>query len=624
MKPALVAVSLAAGVGLMWLGTRAAGPAPRLTPGSAATASSRPPAAALAIRDVRVFDGERVLPRATVVVRDGRIKAVGPAAQVPADAELIDGAGRTLLPGLIDAHSHVWGDALERALAFGVTTELDMFTDATLAARLRREQAGAGAAGRADLFSAGTLVTAPGGHGTEYGVRIPTLARAEDADAFVAARVAEGSDYVKLVYDDGAAYGLRWPTLDFASLKAVAAAARARDRLAVVHVGAASSARAALDAGIDGLVHLFGDAAAAPDFARRAKQNGVFVIPTLTVIESLGGRPAAALADDPRLSPRFGPGERERLRAGFPLGHGRRPDPGIAARTVAALRAEGVPILAGTDAGNPGTVHGASLHRELELLVAAGLSPAEALAAATSATARAFRLGDRGRIAPGLRADLLLVEGDPTVDVLATRAIVRVIKGGVPHEPRTPVAAAGPRIEDGRVSDFEQPYENGLPASRFGAGWMGSTDQQMGGNSVVHLARVAGAEGSSGALGVRGRTAPGAPFLWAGAMFFPGREPMAPADLRAFGGVRFRVRGDGGHYVAMLFATALGTTPAAAPFEAGAEWREVTLRFADFGRYDGAGSGLDGNDVTGLLFSAGPEEREFAFEIDDVEFVKAP
>ena len=80
---------------------------------------------------------------------------------------------------------------------------------------------------------------------------------------------------------------------------------------------------------------------------------------------------------------------------------------------------------AGTDAPNSGTAHGASLHGELQLLVEAGLTPTEALAAATSAPAAAFHLTDRGRIAPGLRADLVLVEGDPTADILQTRAIVQ-------------------------------------------------------------------------------------------------------------------------------------------------------------------------------------------------------
>jgi imidazolonepropionase-like amidohydrolase len=100
--------------------------------------------------------------------------------------------------------------------------------------------------------------------------------------------------------------------------------------------------------------------------------------------------------------------------------------------SVARLHAAGVPILAGTDAPNPGTAHGPSLHGELELLVRAGLTPVEALRAATSTPARVFRLGDRGRIAPGMRADLVLVDGDPTSDVTATRRITRIWKNGFP------------------------------------------------------------------------------------------------------------------------------------------------------------------------------------------------
>jgi imidazolonepropionase-like amidohydrolase len=98
--------------------------------------------------------------------------------------------------------------------------------------------------------------------------------------------------------------------------------------------------------------------------------------------------------------------------------------------TVALLRGT-TALLAGTDAGNDGVTHGASLHRELELLVEAGLTPLEALRAATSAPAAAFEpIRDRGRVVVGARADLLLVEGDPTTDILATRDIVRVYKKG--------------------------------------------------------------------------------------------------------------------------------------------------------------------------------------------------
>ena len=101
---------------------------------------------------------------------------------------------------------------------------------------------------------------------------------------------------------------------------------------------------------------------------------------------------------------------------------------------VAALRRVGVPILAGTDAPVPGTAHGLSVHRELELLVQSGLTPLDALASATLEPARAFGFYDRGRIAEGLRADLILVNGDPTIDITATRDLFGIWKLGVRHQ----------------------------------------------------------------------------------------------------------------------------------------------------------------------------------------------
>src|SRR5690606_4236971 len=139
---------------------------------------------------------------------------------------------------------------------------------------------------------------------------------------------------------------------------------------------------------------------------------------------SFSGRSeGAALQADPRLAPMLTAEQKATLSAGVPG----MDQPGNrlerALQSVRDLHAAGVTILAGTDAPNPGTAHGASMHGELELLVEAGLSPAEALAAATSVPAKAFGLGDRGRIAPGLRADLVLVNGDPTQDITATRSI---------------------------------------------------------------------------------------------------------------------------------------------------------------------------------------------------------
>jgi imidazolonepropionase-like amidohydrolase len=398
---------------------------------SAAPARAEPPQGRpLLVRDVRVFDGERVLPRASVLVEGRRIAAVGPDLAAPPGAEVVDGAGGTLLPGLIDAHAHVLGRALVDEIMFGVTTALDMSTDVAWAAEKRAEQRAGGGLDRADLFSAGTLATVPGGHGTEYAA-IPTLTSPAEAPSFVQARIAEGSDFIKIVYDDGTSFGRRIPTLDRPTLKALVDAAHAAGKLAVVHIGSVGGARDAIEAGADGLVHLSPEAVLDPAVVALARARGTFVIPTLSLNESLCGvRTGASLLRDDRLAPYLREYAHTTLAKRFELRPPRPLDFALVLTSVARLQAAGVRVLAGTDAPNPGTAHGVSVHRELELLVRAGLSPVEALRAATSLPARAFRLPDRGRIAPGLRADLLLVGGDPTTDILATRDIRAVWKLG--------------------------------------------------------------------------------------------------------------------------------------------------------------------------------------------------
>jgi imidazolonepropionase-like amidohydrolase len=574
------------------------------------------PSGTFAVTGVRVFDGERVLARADVLVEDGRIAAVGPELELGAGVARVDGAGRTLLPGLVDAHVHAMGDGLEQALRFGVTTVLDMFADPAWAAGVRERQAADGNPGAADLLSAGFLATAPGGHGTQFGLAVPTLDAGTDADAWVAARLAEGSDYVKIVVEDGRTLGRELPTLSAAQVAALADAAHRRGILAVAHVGSGDEAAAVLDAGVDGLVHLFVDRAPDAGLARRAAAAGAFAVPTLTVLESLtGGGGGAALADDPRLAGRLTAAQRNGLRRTFPMhAHGGGAAGAALAHaleTVRLLHAAGVPILAGSDAPNPGTAHGASLHRELELLVQAGLTPAEALAAATSAPARAFRLADRGRIAPGLRADLVLVDGDPTADVTATRALVAVWKRGeaaalaAPAETpegERPVVAAGP------VSDFGDGTGARLGP---GSGWVASTDQRMGGASTVELAT------DGGALEIAGEIRPGFPFPWAGAMMFTGPRPMAPVDLRAARGIALRARGGAGTGTlrVFVFSAELGPAPAVLSFELGEAWRRYEVPFADFG--------VDGSAVSAFLVSGGAEPGPFRLWIDDVELPPA-
>jgi imidazolonepropionase-like amidohydrolase len=568
---------------------------------------------AFVITDVRVFDGERTTARTNLLVRDGAIVSVG--SDVPAGVEVIPGDGRTLLPGFIDSHAHAFGDALERALLFGVTTELDMFTAHAFAAAQRAEQQKPGGAlRRADIYSAGTLVTAPKGHGTEYGIPIPTLASAADAPAFIDARIAEGSDYIKIIYDDGRVYGLSFATIDREVLGAAIAAAKALGKLSVVHIGSRQGAEDAIAAGASGLVHIYGDAPTDAAFVQRVLAARAFVTPTLSVSESAAGVPSgASIAKDPRLVPFITSQERVALGGSFPRLPNSKQNFDYSLAATKMLHEAGVPILAGTDAPNPGTAHGVSIHRELELLVRAGLSAEAALAAATSVPARAYSLKDRGRIAPGLRADLLLVAGDPTRDITATRDIVAIWKRGARVDrPKAPTETAAP--DAATTTGLVSAFDGGEPKAEFGAGWQISTDTMMGGKSEAAMTVIkGGANGTTGALEVSGTIAAGAPFPWAGAMFFPASTPMTPVNLSKFKELVFWARSDGGEHRVMVFATRLGNIPAQRAFTPGPEWREFVMPLASF-------SGIDGSDLRGVLFSAGSKPGPFRFAIDEVRF----
>jgi imidazolonepropionase-like amidohydrolase len=210
-------------------------------------------------------------------------------------------------------------------------------------------------------------------------------------------------------------------------MAAVIEAAHRRGKRTVVHVLKLSDARDALEVSVDGLAHLFVDQLPDPSFVQLAAASRIFAIPTLSVLEGLCGvADQVSLLNDLQLSSYLSSADRGLLQrqSSYRFGNYR-----VAEETVRQLKAAGVPILAGTDVPFGG-VHGLSMHHELELLVRAGLTPLEALAAATSVPARIFDLADRGRIVAGLRADLLLAEGDPTSDIRATRAITGVWKRG--------------------------------------------------------------------------------------------------------------------------------------------------------------------------------------------------
>ncbi len=398
------------------------------------------------IQDVRVFDGTRVSEHLQVVVQSGRIARIG-RGRAPAGLPVISGAGKTLLPGLIDAHAHVGSEgALRSALRFGVTTELDMLTSIAFARTQQPRRDSLNRTDLADLYSAGSPVTSPRGLGTEFGIPFPTLDAGANAAAFVRDRIAEGSDYIKILYEPQAPL---FTTISQETLREVVAAAHAQGVLAVVHISSLIGARDAVAAGADGLAHVFSDTLIDEAFAKEIARKGVFVTGTLSIFGAFQGSGLGpALIADPRIAPYLTEGQRTTLSS-----RGPGPDHAMAPylvrfnldraiENVRRLHRAGVRVLAGTDAPNL-TSHGASLHGELQLLTLAGFTPLEALVAATSAPAEAFRLVGRGRIVPGAIADLVLVDGNPLADITASRAIVRIFKNGF-EVPRPRVGTATP------------------------------------------------------------------------------------------------------------------------------------------------------------------------------------
>ena len=382
------------------------------------------------VTNARVFDGKMLYTNTDVIVRDGRIASLG-SSSISEDIPHINAAGETLLPGLIDAHAHTQEvGQLEESLRFGITTVLDMGTFPPYEIPLR--EAAATRADVADFRSAGILATAPGGHGTEFGIEIPTVAGVEEAVDFVRQRSQENVDYLKIVMNGVRAARSGMPTLGEDTVRALVNSGHEAGLMVLAHVESQEDVRLAISAGIDGLVHHWRDSGAQPELAELLESNDVFVMPTLTAIDGLLGLGPQALLQDERVVPYLSDLAYRELTKELPT-----PPPGISTitanqATTSLIRA-GVQLLAGSDAftGNPRIVHGASLHRLLELFVDAGLSPIEALRTATSNVAEAFGLSDRGRIQPGFRADLVLVRGDPTEDITVTRDISRVWKAGI-------------------------------------------------------------------------------------------------------------------------------------------------------------------------------------------------
>jgi imidazolonepropionase-like amidohydrolase len=430
-----------------------------------ARALRRVPGKPVVIEHARVFDAATMTmrPATTVVFNERRIVAVGPdgTVPIPAGAERIDAAGRALLPGLWDMHTHPDLDSGPLFLAAGVTSIRDMAAEPDKPAVLRPFETGEAIGPR--VVYAGIV----DGGGPFHGPTKVLVSNADEARKAVQAMHGAGFGLVKI-----------YSSLDPALVPAIAAEAHASGMRVGGHIPAFMTAEQAVRAGYDEIQHMnmlflnflydkvqdtrtparftaVAENAASIDpqsprvqeFLRLLAQRHVTVDPTLSTFESLFldrpgvvGPGMVAVAD--RMPPQV---RRSLLEGGLPVPAGSEAKYAAALpqmqRMLLALRAAGVPFVAGTD-GMPGF----TLPRELELYVAAGIPPAEVLRIATLDAARHVgRDAELGSIAPGKLADMILVDGDPSRDIGDVRRVRLVVKDGALFDPDALCRALGIR-----------------------------------------------------------------------------------------------------------------------------------------------------------------------------------
>ncbi|KAL9091434.1 MAG: hypothetical protein Q9165_004820 [Trypethelium subeluteriae] len=361
------------------------------------------------ISNVHIFDGTSLYPeQQTVTLENGVIASIEPASNATANAEpgdIINGIGQTLMPGLIDCHVHLpafpkdhQGDVgrLQSLARAGVTTALDMgWMTPTEVTELR----GSTQQPLTDIRFAGLFATASGSRHSGFHVPHSTgflVDSEEEAVRFVKDRVEEGADYVKIVADV--------PGPSQAVINKLVQEARKAGKLTIAHAARLAAYNMAREGGVDILTHAPLDVAVSEADAAKMKTEGLVVVPTLIMDQTLANSYAI-----PGLSYE------------------------AAKKSVSHMHHAGVTILTGTDANGSRLApvqHGPAMWQECELLVDSGLSTREVLQAATSLAAGHFRLHDRGVIRAGKRADLILVEGNPLDDIQALKALKGVWIGG--------------------------------------------------------------------------------------------------------------------------------------------------------------------------------------------------
>jgi imidazolonepropionase-like amidohydrolase len=585
-----------------------------------------------------IVDGTGKPPqRADLLIRGERIAAIGEHLEAPPGATTVDASGMALLPGLFDVHTHLpyatagrlsadWPKNLKAYLYCGVTSVADFGTYPETFEPMRRLiRTGAIPGPRLSLAA---RITTPGGHGAEGGrsdIFSLEVLTPREARAAVRRVVPYHPDAIK-VFTDGWRYGsaVDMTSMEEATLAALVEEAHANGIPVLTHTVTLERAKIAARAKVDVIAHGVGDQFVDDELARLMKASGTWYASTLAVFERKARGTIPPLVEA-TLEP-------QALAAQRGLAAVATISPALTRRwtnlmhNVAALRGAGVAFAAGTDAGMPGTHHGYASVHELELLVQGGLTPLEAIAAATGNSARALRVDkERGTVEPGKLADIVLVDGRPWERIADIEKVRRVFLGGreidrerlrreIATDDPTPLApvAAAERIDDFESADGRSPA---------GALWVNSTD---GGHdrSRMSFTRTLRAPGNHAITAIVRMAEKEHPYARLDLPLTPGA--VVPADAHAFQGVEFETRGEGQYTLVVQTQAVRNGDQFSAAFQAGGGWTKVRIPFASLRQARAAGKlPFPASALLSLSFEiARPAGKSGWLELDNLRFYK--
>ncbi|MFN0111223.1 MAG: amidohydrolase family protein, partial [Blastocatellia bacterium] len=486
----------------------------------------------------------------------------------------------------------------------------------------------------APRISFAARISTPGGHGAEGGrgdIFSLEVSSAREARAASRRVLSYQPDVIK-AFTDGWRYGAApdMTSMNEETLTALVDEAHKNGIEVLTHTVSLDKAKIAARAKVDVIAHGIGDRDADNELINLMKASGTTYAPTLAVYEPrardiLSPLLAAVLPESARsvMNPPLVPPQNPPLKpAAGSAENGDAPRVrrwGTLQRNTAALRKAGVTFGTGTDAGVTGTHHGWATLRELQLLVAGGLTPLEAITAATGNAAKALHVdAERGTIAPGKLADLLLIAGEPHKNIAEIEKIKRMFLGGreidrdkLAREMAAPGLSTIPAI---RALELVDDFESANGRSRLDTLWINSTDSGVDASKML-FGRVVRETGNQ-ALSVTAKMSEkDRPF---GRISIPlSKGAVEPVDAREFRGVRFDVRGDGDYR--LVVPSYLNTrNSAAAPFKAVPQWQTLSIEFASL-----KGAQWTAADLLMLSFEIARPAGAFGWlELDNIRFYR--